>query len=290
MKKYDTNKNKTNKEQPKNKKKGTQYKIFRVEKDEKSGKEKKITMIKFFAENDKAAYEELKKYRKIANKIYKYYYGRVGGYSRKDDKGNVIEFDSFMEMMLFDSKSHWYDFIGNFLSWIGELKYRIGLAWQRATKGHTETEACGLFDHILDDLEYNLPFLAEEGSKHPVMTFVVEAREQMHKDDKDFNLQKSLDENLKFTDEEFKLGSELMKKTILGLLEDIQAYRFFSNSGIIDSSNPTEIEISKKFSKMLPYIPGKYKELDYFKLDSLKNKYRNRIFNTLNKYAESIWC
>ena len=273
------NSNKNKKEQQQNNKKDIQYKIFRIETDKNSGREKRITMIKFFAKNDNEAYNELKKYRKIANKIYKYYYGRVGGYSIKDDKGNLIEFDSFAEMMELNQKSNWYDFMVDFFNWISELKHRIKLAWQRATKKHTELEACGLFDHILDDLEYNLPIIAEDGSEHPVMTFLVEARKQMHKDDKNFNLQKSLDDNLKFSEEEHKLGSELMKQTILGLLEDIQAYRFFSSGGIIDVKNPKEVETSKKFSNMLPYIPGKYKEIDYFKLSSLKNKYRNRIFN-----------
>jgi hypothetical protein len=288
MKKQDQSK--SGKERQNGKKKnGIQYRIFRVDTDEKTGKEKKITMVKFFAKDDKAAYEELKKYRRLANKIYKYYYERVGKYTKKDDNGNVVEFDSFMEMMEYGTKSHWYDFIGDFLYWLSYLKYRIRLAWQRATKGHSDVEVIGLLGHILDDLEYNLPKLAEE-CEHPVMTFVVEARAQLHKDEKGFDLQKSLDNDPNFTDEEMNLGSELMRKTILGLLEDIRAYKFFSNGGIVDRRNQSEVETEKKFSKMLPRIPGKYKELDFFKLDSLKNKYRSRVFNTLNKYAESFWC
>ena len=51
----------------------THYKIFRVEKDEKTGKESKITMKKFWAKDDSEAYEVLKDYRKIANKEYTYY-------------------------------------------------------------------------------------------------------------------------------------------------------------------------------------------------------------------------
>ena len=48
------------------------YKIFRVEKDPKTGKVKKITMKKFWAKDDKEAFAELKEYRRVANREYTY--------------------------------------------------------------------------------------------------------------------------------------------------------------------------------------------------------------------------
>lgn len=291
MKKQKSNPNRKSKTENNRKKskKNLKYNIFRVETDEKSGKERRIKMVDFFAANDDEAYAELKKYRKIANKIYKYYYERAVEHSLKDKDGNVVKFDSFEEMANYSEKEHWYDFIFDFVVWLGILKLRIRNAWQRAVRGHSEMEADGLFEHILEDLEYNLPILADN-CENPVATFVAEARKQIHKADSSFDYEKSIKENPQFSEEEVKLGSELMKKTILGLLDDVRAFRFFSNYGIIDRRNPIEVETESKLSKSIPFVPGKYRTIDCNKLESIKSKYRNRIFNTLNRYAESIWC
>ena len=44
------------------------YRIFRIEKDSKTGKEKQISMKYFTASSDEEAYKVLKDYVKIANK------------------------------------------------------------------------------------------------------------------------------------------------------------------------------------------------------------------------------
>ena len=53
--------------QPKDK---THYKIYRIEKDPKTGSEKKITMSKFWAKDHHEGYEELKKYKKSSEKAH----------------------------------------------------------------------------------------------------------------------------------------------------------------------------------------------------------------------------
>ena len=62
------------------------YRIFRVEVDPKTKKETQITMKKFWAKTNAEAQEELKKYIKIANKQYKYYWGTAENYVDYDSK------------------------------------------------------------------------------------------------------------------------------------------------------------------------------------------------------------
>lgn len=73
------------------------YRIIRIEKDSK-GKEKKITMKKFFAENDDDAYAYLKKYRSIASKEYTYYFDNNTGYKVIEDDGNINAYESLMDL------------------------------------------------------------------------------------------------------------------------------------------------------------------------------------------------
>ena len=89
------------KEQAKQPKGKNHYKIYRVEKDPKTGSEKKITMTKFWAKDDQEAYEELKKYRKVANKAYTYYFGTTGNYigNKLDENGKFKRYDDNEEMM-----------------------------------------------------------------------------------------------------------------------------------------------------------------------------------------------
>jgi len=271
------------------------FKIFRVETDEKTKREKRITMMTFSVENEKEAYEELKRYRKIANKQYTYYYGRVGGWSCMDVNGNKkVYFDSFDEMSnyMLHRKRGFFRGIGRFFGClkdgISNKFYTIRHGLQRMFIGHSEMEACGILDHLLDDLEFNLPILSKN-CEYPVMTFLVEARQKLHKDDKDFDINKSLETDLKFTDEEFKLAQKLMKNVVDGLYEDVISYRFFEGNGYVDSNTKIPSEILSKLKAMFPYMPGTYKETDYIKLNALTNKYKNRIFDTLRKYAGSLW-
>lgn len=279
-------KNKSDKEKKTNL---VNYRIFRVETDENTGVEKKITMITFSAKDDKSAYEELKRYRKIANKEYKYYYGPDCTYKIKDKDGNTIQFDSITEMFEYNHPQRWFSAFSALWRWISGIPRRIRNALQRAFTGHCEYEYNDLLTHVLDDIEHNLKILSND-CEYPVMTFVIEAVKQKHSGEKDFDISKRMDDSLKFEEDEIKLGSELMKKTVDGLIEDIRFYRFSQLPLITeDFKDEGEMESFKRFAKIIPYIPGRYNTIDFIKLASIRNKYRNRIFSTLNKYAESLW-
>lgn len=269
----------------------SEFKIFRVETDEKSGREKIVTMTKFHAENDKDAYERLKKYRRIANKEYTYYYCRTGLFSCKDRDGcGIVHFDTFNEMKdymlqekngLFRRMSHLFKRI---VDWACGILRSVRHGLQRMFIGHSETETYGIFDHILDDLEFNLPILSRN-CKYPTVQFIDEASRRILK-----GVEKTEGNNDKMNDDEsINLARKIMKDVIDGLYEDVVSYRFFSRGGIFSSDKGIPKDIEDNLKKRFPYVPGTYKVPDYVKLNSLIRKHKNRIFNTLSKYSDSLW-
>lgn len=80
-----------------NKKKN--YRIFRVEEISKRKRilHNKITMMYIYAKNDDDAYEQLKSYRKIANKIYTYYVERWTTITVIREDGTKHTYNDFLE-------------------------------------------------------------------------------------------------------------------------------------------------------------------------------------------------
>lgn len=272
------------------------YKIFRVEVDEKTGKETKITMTKFWAKDDAAALKELNEYKKVANKQYTYFYGTTGYYIDKDPKtGKVRHFDSMEEMhenwvaeheSIFRKISNVFDRVSDKISdakyWVRDLLYFIKTR-------HDYRESWQLDEHFIDDLEHNLPII--KNGKHGVPTeFCKKAAIQLHSKDKKFNIEKYMKENPSLDEEGLmdlavKLFNEEVDKCILY----VKLYKYYSSYGVIDSKKADEVEFDKAWRRTLPYKPGTYKEFDYEKLNTLTKRNWNAIMNWCKENLQFCW-
>lgn len=276
------------------------YKIFRVEKDEKTGEEKKITMIKFWAKNNDEAYEELKKYCKIANKEYTYYFGTTGNYigNKLSKSGKVMRYDSFEEMM--EAEKEAQPFFKKMLEdicfrawriwdWMKDIKYKTSDLFYLVRNKHQRNESWSLDYHLIDDLIYNLPILIKNKMGIPTQ-FCTKARSQLNKDNQDFDLDKSLAENPNPTDEESKLAEEMWNEELEKGLLYAKLYKFYSNYGIVDNENDLEERaFLEKWSKTIPKVPGTYNEIDYVKLHALEDKYWNSLWNWIKDNGRNLW-
>ena len=282
--------------QPKNK---NHYKIFRVEKDEKTGDEKKITMYKFWAKDDSEAYEELKKYRKIANKAYTYYFGTTGYYigNSLDENGNRKSYDDLDEMREAECKAQ--TFLEKFFSIISYPYFwlctniqhcwwkLIDLAYLLKTKHHNN-EHWNLDVHMVDDFIFNAKILAEHAHGVP-QEFCNKARSILNKNNKKFDLEKSLHENPTSTDAEMKLASELWSKEIQNGILYAKLWKLYKNMGFVDENNPDDVEFAKVWKQTIPYVPGMYNMIDYKRLQILENKYWNSLWNWFKLNGRNLW-
>lgn len=278
------------------------YRIFHVEEDPETGAEKKITMKRFWAKNDEEALAELNEYRKIANKQYTYYYGDSGYYVdhvRDPKTGKLVEhrYDSFEEMMkaedsrksflkkiwneaLFQIDFHW-DKIKDIGYWFRDLFY-----WIKTT--HNRNESWSLDMHIISDILHNIPLLIENKQGTPT-EFCLKAVKLLHKDDKDFDVDKAFKENPNITDEGHELGTKLWNEELNKLLLYARLYCYYRDYGIVDDADVEMKKIEAEYEKTLPYKPGTYKSFDYAKLDKLKQTNWNAMWNWIKQYGEALW-
>lgn len=275
------------------------YKIFKVEIDE-SGKSNKKTLKKFWAKDDKAAYAFLKKWKKQNAGKYNVdecYYSTTGYYigNKLDENGNVKHYDSLDEMIEGDKNGLslckkiaealvcpfevlWHK-IAFFVYGAKNLSYY-------AKNKHSMNEHWSLDMHILDDLRFNIPKLLNDRVSTPTR-FYEEARMTTHKDEKNFDFEKSLKDNPMFSDEETSLAEKLWNSQLEKLLLDIKLYDFYSNFGIPRYEN--EPDFYETWKNTLPYKPGTLKELDFAKLRALENKHWNAIWNWIKENGRDLW-
>ena len=270
------------------------YRIFRLEKDSKTGKNKKITMKKFWAKSDAEAYEELKDYKKIANKQYVYYYGAAETYSDivKDPvtgEKKIKRYDSIEEMFadedrrrpllkkIKDEVEFWIemriDFFRDIKYWFKDIVY-----WFK-TK-HNRNECWSLDIHILDDILHNIPLIIED--KHGVPNpFVDMAVKELYGETDD----------VKYSQEEkvFELAKKKWNAELEKLLLYTRLYVFYRDFGIVEDKDEAMKKIEAEYAKTLPYKPGTYKEFDYKKLEDLQHKNWNSIWNWIKQYGEMLW-
>lgn len=278
-------------------KKPKNYKIFRVEVDPISKDEKKITMKKFYAKDDKEALAELEEYRKIANRQYTYYYGSVGQCACKDKNGKTVYFDDMKEMHEAWKKEH--ETILEKLSFAFDIYIKCPLNdffYNRRCKkffkktGHRLDESYALDSHIINDLLFNIPRIIK--SKNGCLNeYIIKALQRKHKDEKDFDAWKHLNEHPDSdNDVIWKEAREMYEKDLEKILLNARLYQYYISFGIIDERNVDEVELDKKWHKTLPYVPGKYKELDYTKLNSLAQNCWNAIWNDWKKIGQMMWA
>jgi len=286
------------KKQPKGK---NHYKIFRVEKDRKTGEELKITMTKFWASDEHEAYEELKKYRKVANKAYTYYFGTTGNYigNSLDEKGRVKRYDSLSEMMKAEhSKRTFLDKIleivkspfENIWDKFCKVKWSISDAIYFLKTKHKKSESWSLDSHLIDDILFNIPKLLNDRHGYPAH-LIYKARSEINKKKGiKIDIEKSMEEDPNPTDEEEQLADEMWNKELKTGLMYARLYKFYTNFGIIDdNASEEEKKFLKSWEKTIPYIPGTYKEIDYKKLHILTDKYWNSLWNWIKENGRSLW-
>ena len=142
------------------------YRIFRIEKDSKTGKEKQITMKYFTTSSDEEAYKVLKDYVKIANKQYKYYYGYANGHVATGKDQQLHYFNTMEEVHEFyrnsttmtskikDCITAPFRFaagkLSDFKYWIKDVVFVI-------KHHHFRSESWSIDLHVLADLRFNIP-------------------------------------------------------------------------------------------------------------------------------------
>lgn len=287
------------KEKAKEPKDKTHYKIYRIEKDEKTGEEKKITMTKFWAKDDAEAYEELKKYRKVANKAYTYYYATTGYYigNSLDEDGKVKRYDDLKEMMadrsgesIFESIKdaalspfEWiWDKAKDFRYWTTEMVFFLRNDY------HRRCEHWSLDSHMVDDIIFNIPLLIK--NRHGVPSnFCAKARAKLNEKNPKFNLEKSLAEKPESDDKELELAGKMWDEELEKVLLYAKLYKFYEGYGIVDEKDPEQVEFAKTWGKTIPYKPGTHKDIDLVKLRNLENKHWNSLWNWIKENGRNLW-
>lgn len=288
------------KEQAKQPKGKNHYKIYRVEKDPKTDSEKKITMIKFWAKDDHEAYEELKKYRKVANKAYTYYFGTTGNYigNKLDENGKVKRYDDHEEMMeAWRSEQSMVSKIKDAMVWPFELIWdKTKDVWWWVCdvcyflkNKHNRNENWSLDYHLIDDIIYNIPLLIKY--KHGVpIEFCMKARAELHKGEKNFDLEKSFEKNPTSDDKEMELADKMWNEELERGLLYAKLYTFYHEFGHLDEDAWSDCKkFEKDWTKTIPHVPGTYHEIDFEKLRALENKYWNSLWNWIKDNGRNLW-
>lgn len=271
------------------------YKIFKIEKDEKTGEEKKTTMTKFWAKNDDEALAELEKYRKDAGDQDAYYYSTTGYYvgNTLDDDGNIRKYDSFEEMMEADNeKESFFSKIWDSISLEASCLWsKIKDFWWYGAKDlifwlktkHNRNESWSLDCHLLDDIIFNLPLLIKNKNGVPTK-FCCKARAELNKNDPAFDLEKSFEKNPSSDEKEMELAEKLWNEELEKGLLYAKLYQFYSDYGITEDE-----EFEKKWKSTIPYKPGTYNDIDYVKLVELEDKYWNSLWNWIKENGRNLW-
>ena len=288
------------KEQAKRPKGNNHYKIFRVEKDPKTGSEKKITMTKFWPKDAHEASEELKKYRKVANKAYTYYFGTTGYYigNKLDESGKIKRYDDHEEMMeAWRSEQSMMSKIKDAMAWpferaLDKMKdgwWRLCDTFYFLKNNHKRNESWSLDYHLVDDIIYNIPLLIKH--KHGVPTeFCMKARAEIHKGEKNFDLKKSFEKNPTSNDKEMELADKMWNEELERGLLYAKLYTFYHEFGHLDEDAwPDCKKFEKDWTKTIPHVPGTYHEIDFMKLRALENKYWNSLWNWIKDNGRNLW-
>lgn len=263
------------------------YRIFRVEKD-KNGNDEFIVMKYFYAENAKDAYDVLKKYRKVANKKYTYYYGSANKFISKASNGKELYFDSFSEMMKHDLKNMpFYKKIidGIKINWftvkLDKIKYSIKEIYYllktyfNNSYAHNITESYSIDTYLINSLIFNVTKL--KNSHHGIPQYCIDAAKKKNPTCEDDT------KILEFAD-------EIWKNDLDKLLLYAKLYVYYYNYGIIDPNDDYDLaDIDKQYAKTIPYIPGTYKEINYTALNTLIQRYWNKLWSLWMTIGQNCW-
>ena len=260
------------------------YRIFRLEKDEKTGEMKQINMIRFWAKDDAEAYKKLKEYVKVANRKYHYFYDTGLNYIAPDGK----RFDTMEEMMADHKREGLLDKIGFWfyckkMRFI-DLSFKIKEAWRRVKYCHDLSESFGLDNHLLNDIIYNIPIILKKCDGCP-QEYIDLALKNAGKSEEE--AKKMVYEG--YPDEIFKEATRLLHEEINRMYLYARLYVYYSGYGIIDEKDEAMVEIDRKYRNTIPYVPGTYKRIDYKKLDVLVKSNWNKMWNWMQKNGHLLY-
>ena len=271
-----------------NKQHKNNYRIIRIEPSEGDCRPKKIVMKTFYAKDDAAALKYLKDYKKIANKEYTYYFDEnqedlFDRWRREDDTCSWWK-KAWDEISFF----FWYWFFDkpkDLCYWMKDLLY-----WMK-TK-HNRDESWSLDYHILNDLVHNIELLKK--NKHGIaQPFIEMAIKERNKDTPDFDFDAYLKKtNYCGTKEDEDRAVELMDQEYDNQLLNVRLYIYYSNYGIVskyEADYEAMKKIEEKYHNTLPYLPGRYKEFDYAKLNALIEAQWEKIWDWNKKWLRICW-
>ena len=154
--------------------------------------------------------------------------------------------------------------IKNLIDKAYDLKDKIENYISMIKEKHQTNEWWDITFHILDDLKYNLPILIKKAHSYPAfMSELPEAKEK----------------------KPWILWKEELKKLLL----NINLYKYYDQSGIIDKNDKQMVKIHKEYKNTLPYHKGTKKDLDYMALRELANKHWEFIWDWLKEYGTHLW-
>ena len=172
---------------------------------------------------------------------------------------------------------------------VSNLAYEIrNLEYLNRTK-HNYQESWSIYSHILDDLEFNIPILIKDKKGVPT-EYCSKAREIIHKDDKNYNVEEANKNDPNFNEKDvMELASKLWDEDLEKLLLNVKLYKYYENFGIVNEENKDEVEFDKKYHSTIPLIPGSYDDIDYVKLNEISEKCWNYIWDFMKKNGRDLW-
>jgi hypothetical protein len=282
-------------------KKNKNYKIFRVEVKYHKGRKfkyawpKKIVMQYIYAKDDKDAYNQLKKYRKIANKEYTYY---VEPYVTYHVIGDDETYDLDTLLSGRRNKMPWYKRILEdvsfnlhyyFVDKPKDIYYRAYDIWYLLKNKHQHFESWNIDRALIDTLHFNIKKL--KNKKYSLSWAMLDkAILEKHKDDPNFDLKQFHKEHCSgYGNEIEKRAIELEKELFDKLISDICAYKYYTDwYDNINELDDEQVATEKRLKHTLPLIKGSYDRYDYIKLNELSTKYWNRIWETTRIYGREF--
>lgn len=268
------------------------YKIFWVD-----NKQLKHVVLRFKAENDEEALAKLNEYIASDSSQRKHYYGRMHYVRHISSSGKTTvralddDFSSGNEdkvnffAKIFSSISDFFSYwiCTKPIDWWYKLKDIAYLLKHNEARSNQ----WNLDAHLIDTIILNVPSLIE--NSHGLM-FLDEAILKLHGNEVGFDLKKYHEYNCHgYPVDVENLALKIQNEEYNKLLLNARLYKYYVDAGIVDSSNPVEVEFDMQWRSTLPVKPGTYDEFDYNKLKEMYQKSWNDIWDWIKKYGHTLY-
>ena len=281
--------------------KETYFRIFHVTGP--ARRPRKVTVYKFWAKDRAEAYAVLKDYRR-AHRGREFYYGRSGTVigpegQRYDDLMEMLDLPKTLKR---DAKSRARAakfaaerkrLFGGVKDCLKSLKIKdkhlrtvvddIGYFVANydlvSFSSHQRSESSDILGAILDTLTFNLPLMIANG---PAVPYACCERARLR-------MKERKKANGDISPAAMKLAGALWRKELERLLLYVRLYRFYDGYGHADERDPSEAEIARKYGKTVPYHRGTYDDIDYARLQKLRNRYWRLWTMQLQRIGRDLW-